>query len=110
MRSDLMQASVLALTSDREGRPMAVAEAAACGVPAVSFDVSPGVRELVADRRTGLLVPPGDGAAFAAALRELMSSHPARSAFGAAAREHVAPLRLEQVLDRWESLFDEIDT
>lgn len=101
--------SVLALTSEREGRPMAVAEAAACGVPAVSFDLSDGVRELVADGRTGRLVRPGDQEAFTAALRELVADDALRERFGRAAREHVAPLALPAVLDRWEALFEEID-
>ncbi|NJQ01761.1 glycosyltransferase [Streptomyces zingiberis] len=103
------EVSVLALTSEREGRPMAVAEAAACGVPAVSFDLSGGVRELVADGRTGRLVRAGDRAAFTAALRELVADDALRTAYGRAAREHVAPLALPAVLDRWEELFDEID-
>ncbi|WP_307847580.1 glycosyltransferase [Streptomyces sp. F63] len=101
--------SVLALTSEREGRPMAVAEAAACGVPAVSFDLSDGVRELVADGRTGRLVRPGDQEAFTAALRDLVTDGALRERLGRAAREHVAQLALPAVLDRWEALFDEID-
>jgi glycosyltransferase involved in cell wall biosynthesis len=101
--------SVLALTSVREGRPMAVAEAAACGVPCVAFDVSAGVRELVADGRSGSLVRPGDVAAFAAALRLLAVNAGVRWCYGDAARAHVSSLHLPSVLDRWEALFDEVE-
>jgi glycosyltransferase involved in cell wall biosynthesis len=100
---------VLALTSEREGRPMALAEAAGCGVPCVSFDLSAGVRELVDDGRTGTLVRPGDVAALAGALRQLADDAELRRRYGLAARAHVAPLELPVVLDRWERLFDEID-
>ncbi|MFD0383767.1 glycosyltransferase [Streptomyces stramineus] len=58
MSAAYRELSVLALTSEREGRPMALAEASATGVPCVSFDLSGGVRELVDDGRTGTLVPP----------------------------------------------------
>ncbi|MEV4441553.1 glycosyltransferase [Streptomyces sp. NPDC049577] len=101
--------SLLALTSEREGRPMALAEASAVGVPCVSFDLSGGVRELVAHGRTGTLVPPGDVEGFARALGELMGDAGVRARYGAAARERVAGLALDSVLDRWEELFDEID-
>lgn len=109
MAAAYRELSVVALTSEREGRPMALAEASASGVPCVSFDLSGGVRELVTDGRTGTLVPPGDTAAFTEALRALMEDDALRERYGRAAREHVTPLRLPEVLDRWEALFEEID-
>ncbi|MFI9206343.1 glycosyltransferase [Streptomyces sp. NPDC053048] len=109
MAAAYRELSVLALTSEREGRPMALAEASAAGVPCVSFDLSGGVRELVGHGRTGTLVPHGDTAAFADALQELMGDGALRERYGRAAREHVAPLALPAVLDRWEALFEEID-
>ncbi|MFC9508878.1 glycosyltransferase [Streptomyces sp. NPDC057002] len=109
MASAYRELSVVALTSDREGRPMALAEAAGFGVPCVGFDISAGVRELVDHERTGLLVRPGDTAAFADALRRLVSDDALRGRLGAAARGHVASLSLPTVLDRWEELFTEID-
>lgn len=109
MAAAYRELSVVALTSEREGRPMVLAEAAAAGVPCVSFDLSGGVRELVAHGRTGTLVPPGDTSAFTAALRELVEDGRLRERYGWAGREHVAPLALPAVLDRWEALFEEID-
>jgi glycosyltransferase involved in cell wall biosynthesis len=51
---------------------MALLEAQACGVPVVAGD-GIGVGAVVADGRTGLLVPPGDAKAFADAVRLLLS-------------------------------------
>ncbi|MGY5124268.1 glycosyltransferase [Streptomyces nigrescens] len=109
MAAAYRELSVLALTSEREGRPMALAEAAGCGVPCVSFDLSAGVRELIDDGRTGTLVQPGDTTAFAAGLRQLVDDTALRQHYGEAARNHVTSLELPVVLDRWEALFDEID-
>ncbi|GHC69857.1 glycosyltransferase [Streptomyces cinnamoneus] len=109
MAAAYRELSVVALTSEREGRPMALAEASAAGVPCVSFDLSGGVRELIVHGRTGTLVPHGDAAAFAAALGELMRDGALRARYGRAAREHVAPLALPAVLDRWEALFEEVE-
>ncbi|MET8681418.1 glycosyltransferase [Streptomyces sp. NPDC004647] len=109
MAAAYRELSVVALTSEREGSPMALAEGSACGVPSVSFDLSAGVRELVEHGRTGILVRPGDTAAFAAALRRLAKDAGLRERYGRAAREHVSSLELPTVLDRWEALFDEVD-
>ncbi|GGS13695.1 hypothetical protein GCM10010252_61410 [Streptomyces aureoverticillatus] len=109
MATAYQEMSLVALTSEREGRPMALAEASACGVPCISYDLSGGVRELVDHARTGTLVQPGDTAAFADALRVLIEDDTRRERYGRAAREHVSTLALPTVLDRWESLFDQIE-
>lgn len=55
---------------DTEGIPVALMEAMAAGVPVVASDVS-GVAELVRDGETGLLTPPEDTGALAAALHRV---------------------------------------
>lgn len=67
-----------------ENCPMAVLEAAAQGVPVVASAVG-GIPELVDDRCTGLLVPPGDPAALAGALNRLVERPAEAAALGAAA-------------------------
>jgi glycosyltransferase involved in cell wall biosynthesis len=67
---------------------MALLEAQASGLPAVA-GASGGVCGIVADRETGLLVPPGDPVAFAAALRRLIGDPDERAAMGATARARV---------------------
>ncbi len=86
---------------------MALLEAQAMGV-AVVAGASGGVAGIVVPGETGLLVPQGDVAAFAAALRPLVQDPEAQAAMGAAARakverEHdlpVAARRLTAALDR----------
>ena len=53
-----------------EGVPTALLEAAACGRPIVAADM-PGCREIAVPGETGILVPPGDVAALAAAIAAL---------------------------------------
>lgn len=65
-------ASIGLLTSTSEGYPLVVAEAFAAGVPFVSYDCPHGPRELIRDGSDGLLVPPDDVDALAAALDRLM--------------------------------------
>ena len=67
---------------------MALLEAQASGLPVVA-GASGGVGDVVDDGVTGLLTPPGDDAAFAAALRMLIADPPRRKAMGASARDKV---------------------
>jgi glycosyltransferase involved in cell wall biosynthesis len=62
---------VVALTSKLEGTPVALIEAAAAGKPVVATRVG-GVREVVRDGETGLLVTPNDPVAVAASLQTLL--------------------------------------
>jgi len=60
-------------------------EAAASGLPAVATSI-PGVRSVVEDGETGLLVPPNDVAALAEALRDLLNDPELLKKMGEAAR------------------------
>jgi phosphatidylinositol alpha 1,6-mannosyltransferase len=75
-------------------------EAAASGLPVVA-PAAGGPLDLVDDGVTGFLVPPGDAAAFAAAVARLAADPAARAAFGAAGRR--------KVLSRsWPALTEEL--
>ena len=79
----LAAADVFVLSSRSEGAPFSILEAMAAGLPVVATDVG-GVGELVADGETGLLVPAGDPARLAEALRSLLADAALRRRLGAA--------------------------
>ena len=87
-RSDLTAlfaaADLGVLTSDNEGTPVSLIEAAAAGLPAVATDVG-GVREVVA-AGCGSVVPPSDTAGISAALADLALDEGRRTEIGAAAK------------------------
>jgi glycosyltransferase involved in cell wall biosynthesis len=78
---------IAVLTSDNEGTPVALIEAAAGGRPMVSTRAG-GVADVVVPG-TGLLVERGDHEGVAAALADLAGNGARRQGMGAAAREHV---------------------
>ena len=82
------KAHVAVLPSYREGMPMALLEAAACGRPIITTDV-PGCNELVEDGVNGLLVPENDWLKLADAIEILSQSAGMRARLGAAARKKV---------------------
>lgn len=72
----------------REAYGMALLEAHAAGLPVVA-GIGVGVDAVVRHGVTGLLTPPGDAAAFAAAVAALLAAPERRLAMGRAARRHV---------------------
>jgi len=81
-------AHVAVLPSYDEGIPKSLLEAAACGRPIVATDI-PGCREIVRDGENGLLIPPRDAPALAAAMKRLIADAALRQSLGRRGREIV---------------------
>jgi glycosyltransferase involved in cell wall biosynthesis len=99
------RADIGVLTSDDEGMPVSLMEAAACGVPAVAPAVG-GIPELIDHGVTGLLTAPRDPHAFAVALQELIDDAPRATRMGEAARRRVeerfsVPRQVDSLLTAW---------
>jgi glycosyltransferase involved in cell wall biosynthesis len=82
------QADIFCLPSVQEGFGIVFLEAMACGLPVVAT-LAAAIPEVVPDRRAGLLVPPGDIAALAHALIELLARPRQRASYSAFGREYV---------------------
>ena len=82
------RAHIAVLPSRREGLPLSLLEAAACGRAMVATDV-PGCREIVIAGETGLLVPVDNVSALADAMSELFCHPQRRQQFAVAARQLV---------------------
>ncbi|HEY2617081.1 MAG TPA: glycosyltransferase [Acetobacteraceae bacterium] len=80
----LLVPSVVAAGGDTEGLPSVIPEAMAQACPVIG-SAEGGIAEVVQHGRTGLLVPPGDAAALADAMRRLVSEPELRHGLGRAA-------------------------
>jgi len=102
----LAGARAAVLSSAWENLPHAAVEALSVGTPVVSTAVG-GVPEVVHDGENGLLVPPNDPAALAAALRAVLHDDALRSRLAAAAKPSVAAIGRDVIYDRLEQILVE---
>ena len=97
-------ADIVALSSDSEGTPLSLIEAATAGRATVATDVG-GVADVVVDGVTGIVVRCEDEAALAEALARLGNDAALRARFGAAAPERAVRYAAERLVDDLDSLY-----
>ena len=94
----------------REGLPMVLLEAAACGCPIVTTDI-PGCRDVVQHGRNGYLVPPHDVEALASAIVALADNPPLRASMSFAGRRRMeAEFNHEQIGEKMLQCYEMVVT
>jgi glycosyltransferase involved in cell wall biosynthesis len=90
-------------TTTIDNTPVSVIEAMACGACVVSTNVG-GLPHLIADGADGLLVPPQDARAMAAAVERLLSESGLAEQVSLAARARTQAFDWDAVLPQWEEM------
>lgn len=98
---------VVALCSRNEGTPVALIEAGACARPVVATDVG-GVRSVVRDGVSGILVRPGDPESLAAAIDRLLRNPALRRSMGAAGRTATEGFTLDRLVEDIRALYEQV--
>jgi len=98
---------VFCISSTYEGTPLTLFEAMAAGKAIVATAVD-GCREVLKDGVTGLLVPPSDPDALAAALLRALDDRALRAGLGADARAASAEYDIGRTVARIQDLYDEV--
>ncbi len=97
--------SVLDARQDTEGLGVVLLEAMNYSVPVVASEIG-GITDIVQHERTGLLVPPGDETALAAALTRLLTDRALSNTLGTAGlRALRGSFSWERIVDRWEAVY-----
>ncbi|RBM04709.1 glycosyltransferase family 4 protein [Streptomyces sp. PT12] len=103
---EMAKASMFVMSSRYEGLPMVLIEALSHGLPVVSFDCPTGPADVITDGKEGLLVPPEDVKALAAAMRRLMGDEALRAEMGDAGLATVQRYSPEAIREQWTALFN----
>ena len=97
--------SVPAASGDQDGLPVALLEALASGCAVIASDL-PGLNDAVHHDNTGLLVPPGDAVALAAAIQDALSDEARRDRLAQAGRVRADAFSLEAIGARYVDLLE----
>lgn len=97
----------LAFPSLWEGFPNALVEAFRQGLPAVGFEQTAGVNELLRHNDTGLLTT-ADEMSFASAMQTLIDDLAFRQRAGRNAQASVLPYEPETIFEQWATLFTKL--
>ncbi|TWJ12295.1 glycosyltransferase involved in cell wall biosynthesis [Stackebrandtia albiflava] len=106
--TEWVKGSIAAVTSEYESFGLTIIEAMGAGLPVVSTACRMGPLELIDDGVDGLLVNPGDPAAIAAGLCELIEDPALRRKLASAALEKARTYRPEAVAAQLEALMDRL--
>ncbi len=105
--SILREVDVGTMSSDWEGQPLFVFECMAAGTPLVATAVG-GLPDVVEDGVTGLLVPPQDPDALAAALAAVLADRSLAERLAAAAAERLHEFEIDAVAKHFADLYEEL--
>lgn len=103
----LRSVDIAALSSDFEGTPLFMLECMANRTPLVATDVG-GIREVLTDGESAILVPPRDPRSLGRAICALIDDPARREAIGQAGNEQLGPYRIEVITERFAHLYDEL--
>ena len=108
VEKEMRESSGILLSSDTEAFPMALLEAAACGLPIVTYDCSPGIREIVEDGGNGFIIAKGDKKVMTEKCLRLISDSALRKELGARSQTIAESFSIDSVMRRWINLFCEL--
>lgn len=97
-------ASVICLTSQMEGYPVALTEGICMGLVPIAFDCSEGIRDLLQGGKSGILIKPFDLNRYASELEKLMKDEALREAYARACLENSTRFRIRTIGAEWEKL------
>jgi len=103
--SVLVLPAIVDARGDTEGLGVVLLEAMSYGVPVIGSDLG-GITDIVVDGQTGLLVPPQDSAALAAALERLATDRDLAKRLGEAGAGHVRRhFSWPAIIAQWEECY-----
>lgn len=96
------------LTSYREGLPLVLLEASACGLPMVSFDVMTGPNEIITDGVNGYLIKPYDCDQMAKCINELIADKEIRKRLSQGTTICLEKFSYDKILKEWEAILEKL--
>lgn len=107
-KSELLTSSINLNTSSFEGFCLSILEAQECGVPTVTLNFGESVFEEILNNKTGIIAK--DKSDYITKLKELMLNNEKLSKMSYSAKEFSNSFQIENIVNEWIKLFEEIDS
>ncbi|RBL99595.1 hypothetical protein C1H84_14310 [Glutamicibacter soli] len=104
----LSSSKVHLLSSQYEGLPIAIVEASLAGVPTISFDCAPGIRDLIIDSESGIVVRQNNVSEFAASMEKLALEPETLAQYSDRGRMHAQQYLPSAISSKWITLFNDL--
>lgn len=102
--SVLSGSKIHVLSSQYEGLPIAIVEAALLGVPTIAFDCAPGIADLIEDQVSGVIVPQNSTPKLAAAMLDLARNETKLEQMSQESITHGQRFSPNVIVDQWLEL------
>lgn len=96
------------LPSYREGLPIVLLEAMACGLPMISFDVMTGPSEIIEHNKNGFLIPPYDCEEMMCKMEKLMDDEQLRVTFSSETSKGLEKFGYACILNQWMEFIESL--
>ena len=106
VREYLLNSDIYVMTSITECFPMVLLEAAACGLPLVSFDVPVGPKAIIKENENGYLIKNRNQDEMAQKIVELLNNKKELSEFGEKSKEESFHYIPSEIMKRWDAIFE----
>ncbi len=101
----IANSDLFVMSSLWEGFPNAIIEAMGCGTPVVSTDCPSGPKEIIANGKSGLLVPPKDYQALASGILQVLTNKKLAGKLAKSGLERVKDFEVKRIIKKYEQLF-----
>ncbi|ETP67564.1 glycosyltransferase family 4 protein [Planococcus glaciei] len=108
IQAALEDASFFVLSSKAEGLPMSLIEAQSCGLPCISSDCAPGIREIVEEYQNGFITPVGDTQLLSRHIKRLAQNPELFYSFSESAYNSSLKFDRKVIKNEWYDLFEEL--
>ncbi len=105
IQEELERSSLYVMSSRNEGFPMILIEAAAAGLPIISYDCPTGPREIIEHNVSGLLVPPNDIDQLANCIITLANDINLQQRLSENIAKRYADFDFEKIMRQWDAIF-----
>lgn len=105
---EMNKAQIFTFTSLYEGFGLVLIEAAACGLPAISFKTPYDPEDIIEDGKNGVLVDYLNESEFADKLDALMSNDRLRQQMGIEAKKIVTKYSTDTIMNRWVEEYESL--